>query len=102
MHHDRSDDHGNSSAARSDAPHHLGDAADRRFHSTLRGDLVRHERESETIAILERRDDTNAGYAADHRIAGPQVAKLAARRSASADDDRGVHALLFDDDPGSI
>jgi hypothetical protein len=74
-------------------------ATDRRFDAPLGRDLVRHEGESQPIAILERRHDANAGDTADHCVAGAQVAQLAAHRAIAGDDDRGVHPLLLHRDP---
>ena len=49
----------------------------------LRRDLVGHEREAVPIALLELRHDPDAGDAADDRVAGADVAQLAADRAAA-------------------
>ena len=107
---DRAGDDSNAIAGAPGLLHHRGDACDADLDAPLRGDLVGHEREAETIARLKFRENLDAVHAAHHRVAGPNLAQLAAERAARLrtarfgaraffDDDGRVHALALHGNP---
>ena len=72
----------------------------RGLHLALGGNLVRHERERQTVALLRFRRHADAVHAGDHHVAGLQIAQAPAvrcrtRRRRVLDDDHGVHALVL-------
>ena len=77
---DRAGDEDDAAAGRPRFAHQRGDAADAGLDAALRRDLVGHEREVRAVALAELRGDADAFQAADHAIAGPDLAQLAARR----------------------
>src|SRR5207249_4351858 len=58
-----------------------------------------HERKAEAVALAELGYDPDAFDAADHGVAGANVAKLAAHGALPLDDDDRVHSLIGDLDP---
>src|SRR5262245_55655725 len=79
--------------------HHCGDSRDADFDAPLRRDLVRHEREAESIARLELGHRLDPAYAADDGVAAPDLAQLPAHGGRSFDHDRGIHPLAYDRPP---
>ena len=78
VHDDRAGDHGDAAARLSLTSRIIcGDARDAALHATLRRDVVAHEGEAETVALLELRRHADAYVSADDALA------CLARRAAS-------------------
>src|SRR5262249_5576074 len=75
---DRAGHDGDALAGRFRVAHHRRDPRDAHLDAPLRRDLVRHEREPESIARLEFGDDLDAAYAADDRVPFPDLAQFPA------------------------
>ena len=75
---DRAGDDGDAPAGLLDVAHHLRDARHAAFDAPLGRDVVAHEGEAEPVALAELRRHADAVVAADDRLAGLDVAQLAA------------------------
>src|SRR6188474_1862866 len=79
--------------------HHLRNPRHAAFDAPLRRDVVAHEGEAMPVALAELRRHADALVTADHRLAGLDIAELAAFSAIARRDDHRVHALLVDFDP---
>jgi hypothetical protein len=101
VHEYRTGDEGNLSARALHIRHHRRNTSDGHFHTPLRRDLVRHEREAETIALLKLRDGSHALHSTYDLVAGPHVAQFAADGTAVFDHDDRIHPLALDFQPAA-